>query len=73
MKVTKTVKKVELLMDTCGFKKGDIADVIRKEGGGYVVNVPGRVSTSGYAPDVWYNKQFVKVISVETWKRYEVI
>jgi hypothetical protein len=55
----KTPKKVKLLLDNAGFKAGDIADVIRKQGDGYLVNVPGRESTSCYAPYVWYNREFL--------------
>ena len=47
---------VVLDRDNYGFKRGDIAKVIKKDACGIYVFVPNRTSTSGYAPNVYYSE-----------------
>jgi hypothetical protein len=63
---------VELLEEYCGYKKGDIAKVIGEEVNGYIVNVPNRVSFSGYSPNVWYGKGQFKPSTKEAYEAQQV-
>lgn len=60
-------KYVRLLVSQFGYFQGDVAIVIENYmTGNKLVHVPGRISTSGHAPHVWYNqKEMVPATELE--------
>ena len=69
--------KVKLLISSCGYNKGDIGTIIRTNDGstpGFVVFVPGRMSTSWHKPNVAFTTNRLELIrgksTNESWKDY---
>ena len=73
LNLNETPEYVELLEDSNGFKKGDIAKVIKIYSSGYEVFVPNRISISDLNPNVWYIKSETKPSTKEAYEKQNII